>query len=530
MEQHKQIVEAVAASVSGFYDKGQPFRIHHGSTNSTRNQGFRDEQNKVNTSQLKDVLSIDTKTLTALVEPNVSMDRLVEATLEYNLIPQVVMDFPGITCGGGFAGTSGESSSFRHGFFDQTVEYVEMILANGNVVTCSAKEKADLFHGAAGALGTLGVVTMLCLRLEKASRFVEVTYHSVTSVSEAVEKCRSMSSRDSIDYLDGILFSTKSGAIITGRHVDENDPNMPIRTFSASKDPWFYMHVQESVSRQKEPVTELIPLAEYLFRYDRGGFWVGKTTFDYFLGLLPFTKTTRRWLDDWMHTRMLYAAMHAQLFNVMIIQDLALPYRNAEEFIDWTAKEVRIFPLWLCPLRQSASPTMHPHSMEHEPDGKTLQPLLNVGLWGFSRAGWPYDNWVKLNHSIEAKLRELAGMKWLYGANLQTEDEFWSQFDRRWYDDLRKKYHASGLPTVYDKVETDPSKGRMVLKNATFKQAVTSWWPLGGIHCMTKAWKSGVYHEARKSIWMKWSSNQASDPPETEMKPLTRSQENIDKY
>jgi len=49
------------------------------------------------------------------------MDQLVKATLAYGFAPPVVMEFPGITAGGGFSGTSGESSSFRHGFFDKTV-------------------------------------------------------------------------------------------------------------------------------------------------------------------------------------------------------------------------------------------------------------------------------------------------------------------------------------------------------------------------------------------------------------------------
>lgn len=49
------------------------------------------------------------------------MDRLVEETLKYGLIPPVVMEFPGITAGGGYSGTSGESSSFKHGFFDRTL-------------------------------------------------------------------------------------------------------------------------------------------------------------------------------------------------------------------------------------------------------------------------------------------------------------------------------------------------------------------------------------------------------------------------
>lgn len=63
----------------------------------------------VDTSGLNHVITIDTKSMTALVEPNVPMDALVEATLREGLLPPVVMEFPGITVGGGFAGTAGES-------------------------------------------------------------------------------------------------------------------------------------------------------------------------------------------------------------------------------------------------------------------------------------------------------------------------------------------------------------------------------------------------------------------------------------
>lgn len=71
----------------------------------------------VDTSAMSHILKIDTDNMTALVEPNVPMDSLVEGTLQYGLIPPVVMEFPGITVGGGFAGISGESSSFRYIYF-----------------------------------------------------------------------------------------------------------------------------------------------------------------------------------------------------------------------------------------------------------------------------------------------------------------------------------------------------------------------------------------------------------------------------
>jgi delta24-sterol reductase len=81
---------------------------------STRKSQYRRGQ-MVDTSAMSHILKIDTERKTALVEPNVPMDSLVEATLQHGLIPPVVMEFPGITVGGGFAGTSGESSSFRYG-------------------------------------------------------------------------------------------------------------------------------------------------------------------------------------------------------------------------------------------------------------------------------------------------------------------------------------------------------------------------------------------------------------------------------
>jgi Delta24-sterol reductase len=93
---------------------------------------------------MPNVVKIDPASKVAIVEPNVSMDKLVEATLEHGLIPPVVMEFPGITVGGGYAGSAGESSSFKYGYFNQTVNSVEMVLANGEIVTASRTESPDL--------------------------------------------------------------------------------------------------------------------------------------------------------------------------------------------------------------------------------------------------------------------------------------------------------------------------------------------------------------------------------------------------
>lgn len=150
-----------------------------------------------------------------------------------------------------------------------------MVLANGDVVRCSENEREDLFRGAAGAVGTLGVVTLVEIQLQEAKKFVETTYHPVGGMDEAIETLRKFTEGEDqgIDYVDGLMFSQDSGVIVTGRPTNETAEDLPVQRFSRPKDPWFYLHAQEQV-KKRGPAQETIPLPEYLFRYDRGGFWV----------------------------------------------------------------------------------------------------------------------------------------------------------------------------------------------------------------------------------------------------------------
>lgn len=110
---------------------------------------------------------VDVEKKVALVESNVAMDTLIEATVPYDhLVAPVVMEFPGITAGGGFSGTSDESSSFRYGFFDRIVNWIEMLHSSGEVVTTSSTDKPDLFWGIPSSFGTLGVINLLEIQLK----------------------------------------------------------------------------------------------------------------------------------------------------------------------------------------------------------------------------------------------------------------------------------------------------------------------------------------------------------------------------
>src|SRR5579859_5357765 len=111
MDQHNKTVQKIQLSVQHFYEHGQKVKIFHGSSNSTRQPAY-NPAHVVDTSQLNHVIEVNKTDRYALVEPSVLMYQLVDATLAKGLIPPIVMEFPGITVGGGIQGGAAESGSF----------------------------------------------------------------------------------------------------------------------------------------------------------------------------------------------------------------------------------------------------------------------------------------------------------------------------------------------------------------------------------------------------------------------------------
>ncbi|GIZ39105.1 hypothetical protein CKM354_000249600 [Cercospora kikuchii] len=493
METHNAAVDKISSQVRQFYEAEKPYRIYHGSTNSTRDSR-RDPNSSIDTSKLNHVLDIDTTNKIATVEPNVPMDDFVRATYANGLVPLVVMEFPGITVGGGFAGTSGESSSFRHGFFDNTVRWIEIVVPTGEVQRISREENPELFWGAASSFGTLGVVTLLKIQLRDAAEYVELTYHPFTKMDDAMKLVESETSNPSIDFLDGIVFSHNHIVICSGK-LTNSPPTSPssLYYFTRAQDRWFYQHVErltKSHSTTNATTTIHTPLADYLFRYDRGAFWVGRYAFKYFL--TPFNRITRYILDSFMHTRVMYHALHASgQAKIYIIQDVAIPYQNTSTFHDWLDETFSIYPIWLCPLRQRRDAENSEYGLYSSlanPE-KTPEFMMNFGVWGPGSRN--RKEFLQQNRSLEHKVDELGGRKWLYAHAYYTEEEFWGMYDKKEYDALRQKYGAQYLPSVYDKVKVDlegKDEGA-----AGWKEMVWGLWPLSGLYGVYKAWRGGEY-------------------------------------
>lgn len=493
MDTHATKVAKISARVKEFYERRRQFRIYHGTTLSTR-QILNSRDDVVNTISLSSVVSINTTDKTALVEPNVSMDVLVEHTLKYKLLPPVVMEFPGITVGGGFSGASGESSSFRYGLFCETVRSVEIVLGDGQIVSASPTDPktSDLFHEAAGSCGSLGVVSLVELKLIDSKDYVELSYIPVSSSSDALRVIHGNVKDETIDYIDGIMFSETCGTIMAGRLTNEPELNSRVQKFTRPRDPWFYLHANTVTKGQSGDTAKVfIPIRDYLFRYDRGGFWSGTLAFRYFY--TPFNRVTRWALDSYMRTRVMLHALHSSgLAKEAIIQDLTLPYGTTQDLIDYVTELTGIFPLWLCPVRG-----INPGSATCFAHGKTNRSgeiFVNVGLWGHGPRREAEN--IAMNRDIEQKVQELGGVKILYARTYYTEDEFWRTYDEKRYVAVRQKYHASSLPSVYEKVRV-PTKdyGKSPNESTLSYLSHVFWdtWPFGALYGVLKAAFGGEY-------------------------------------
>ena len=109
------------------------------------------------------MIDVDLAAGTAQVQGMTTYETLVAATLARGVMPLVVPQLKTITLGGAVTGLGIESTSFRHGLPHESVRAMDVLLADGDVVTATPDgEHADLFAAFPNSYGTLGYA----LRLE----------------------------------------------------------------------------------------------------------------------------------------------------------------------------------------------------------------------------------------------------------------------------------------------------------------------------------------------------------------------------
>ena len=463
--QHDRDVAQICEHVKNFHKDQKHFRIFHGSSGSTRPISFQ-VGSYVDTSMLNRTFPVDKTKKTIKVEPKVHYDELVAATLKEGYVPLIVPELGALTVGGGFAGTAGESSSYKYGMFEQIVTEIEIVLGDGSLTTANKTSQADLLEWAGSSMGTMGIVTLLEVQVTEAKKYVELDIERVEGMTGAIASIEAAVANPKAEYIDSIMFDKTSGVVMSGRLVDENPSKLEVRTFHTRNDSWFTNYI-DSVGKNKklDPIPSiLIPVTDYFFRYDKGVFWGGKLAFDYFH--MPFNRLTRWALDSFMNSRMCYHALHEGGFaSKYIVQDFTMPRSKAESFVEYVSTILPCsYEFFLCPARSGndlriMNKLKAPGGDQSKLELIANERLYNVGVYG--KGMIEPDAFIKLNRQLEHKLwYDFCGLKMLYARSYYTPEEFLDIYNRDPYDAIRAKYRAEGLPNVYEKISADMEHGR----------------------------------------------------------------------
>lgn len=426
-------------------------------SNTLRDNEYKKITHHLNLSSLNKVLHIDQENRYALVEPSITFAALCKKTLKKNLIPKVVPEFESITVGGAIMGAALESSSHKYGqFCDTCIEY-ELILGDGTKMIASREKNPELFYGVSGSYGTLALLTLVKVSLIPAKKYVSLTYVPLHSIEELLDFFHK---NETNDFLEGMAFSKDRLLGIKGVMSDQKEHSFysQKRYFSH----WFPTHLSQIFSETKETMS----IKDYLFRFDRGAFWMGyfmlkrtfflKALFNVGVKHLKNTKITSlkvpflfRLFFGWLFpSKRLYKLWHrvpkALKENLFIIQDFYTPAKQVPFFFKYLTENIGIYPLWFCPLLGTQTPQYaSPHF------GKERF-FINIGVYGMPNSS---SNTVDLTIQLEKKIISFGGKKMLYSLTYYDEKSFNDIYHGSELSMLREKFHAEkSFLSLYNKV------------------------------------------------------------------------------
>ena len=147
----------------------------------------------ISLTRMRSVLEVDLDNQRVVVEPGVTNVAVSEAVAPTHFYPPDPSSQIVCTIGGNVAENSGGAHCFKYGFTTNYVTGLELVLADGTVLTVGGKELEppglDLLGAFVGSEGTLGVATKVWLRVmprPEAVRTLVAFFGSTTQAGEVV--------------------------------------------------------------------------------------------------------------------------------------------------------------------------------------------------------------------------------------------------------------------------------------------------------------------------------------------------------
>ncbi|HEX5766652.1 MAG TPA: FAD-binding oxidoreductase [Burkholderiales bacterium] len=376
-------------------------------------------------------------------EGMIAYEELTRECLAHGVMPAVVPQLKTITLGGAVAGVGIESSSYRYGLVHDTMLELDVLLGDGRVVACTPDNAhADLFFGFPNSYGTLGYALRVKAKTVAVKPYVRLRHLAFSDAGEYFADLERHLEERKADFIDGTIFSPERLFLTLGELVD---------SAPYTSDYTFEKIYYQSIGEKRE---DYLAVHDYIWRWDTDWFWCSKNVFAQNplmrrfvygrdrLGSRTYTKIMR-WNSRVGATKKLERVLG--LHSESVIQDVDIPISRAAEFLDFYAREIALWPQWVCPIGPQANCGRF-----------VLYPVknawyVNFGFWDVKRTRGAHPP-GHFNRLIEEKVSALGGIKSLYSESFFTEADFRARYGGAAYDALKRKYDPTAVfPRLYEK-------------------------------------------------------------------------------
>lgn len=434
-EQHRRRVAALAGQLAR---SSGPVRLAKPTSNLFRPR--EDESRcRLDVSGLDHVIGIDRERQVAEVEGMITYSSLVDATLPHGFAPAVVPELKSITVGGAISGVGIESGSFRYGLVHHTMREIDVLVADGRVLSCSRELDPELCYGLPNSYGSLGYVTRAVIDLIPVQPWVRLERWHFSDPRACFDALAAECANPGCDWLDAVYFEPGRFVMVCAYKAAE----LPAAIQAGD-----YTWMQAYWKSLETPGDDWLSTHDYLWRWDTDWFWCSKNVgahlkpVRWLLGRKRLSSITYQKIMRASHRWPLKAIQYFTPRTESVIQDVDIPIANAAAFLEEFEAEIGIRPVWICPF-------VVPEADFSLFELRTDTPYINFGFWDMVRSDRP-DGWY--NARVEALVKKHGGKKSLYSRSTYDEQTFWTEYDRDTYQRLKQRCDPEGrFPGLYEK-------------------------------------------------------------------------------
>ncbi len=372
-------------------------------------------------SKFNKILNVDLNNMTIDVESYVKMIDIfnylfsIDDKNKYTLrMSTETMD---MTVGGAISGIGVHGNIHHVGFFHESVVDMDILLSNGDIITCSKNNNSELFHSIPNTYGTIGKILRARLKIVKAKSYVKTTVIKFNSLNQFIKKMKLMSDMKQYDFIFSLVYNKNELYLILFQYVNNYDNLITFTEYLT-----FYKYI-------KTHSTFYMTTKESMFIFESDWYWnIPDNKILKFL--LPTNLRRMKFFKKVNNIDLGFNKDMKKKSNILI-QDWEIEYEKSFTFLKHMLDNIEPYmnnkPLCIFPLISNSDSYFYPI--------KKNKLYLNIGSYSILN-----NNKYNFTKMFDSELYKYNGIKMLYSVHYFSKKQFNHIYNGIFYKKIKEKY------------------------------------------------------------------------------------------